>query len=338
MIKIFNTNELKVPAYYKSNLVVSGHVAEINFSSVLNHNVPIRKIDKNNYMYIKDTTNHAKGEILEYNHSSNRKENYKGILKAIHECSRLINCNFFGKPNELFITLTYEENMQNPKKLYNDLKNFIRNLRKYCKNQELLYIMTVEPQGRGAWHAHILLKNLSWTSSDQWRLENEFVAKKFWSGKGYVDVQALKNKNAIGNYITTYLTNLENGKKYSRLELYPVGINLYRYSRNCQKPNVIKNKNLSEVSEELKKQWNVEKIPYPTYINTSILSNEEDNFDIVSYKIIINLDYVKPKDRGKAFCVDDYVGEPITKDDIKRLKVIKDVKDRLGSDKFHCFA
>lgn len=149
MINLGKIAEVKVPSYYRPKLTITGNSAELQFCSSFNHRNVIRRINKNQYIYLLDTDEHTKGEVCEYQqYAKTRKDNYKTILRAIKKLRDLINSNFYGEKNELFVTLTYKENMRNPKKLYNDLKNFIRNLKKYHKNQELLYILVVEPQER----------------------------------------------------------------------------------------------------------------------------------------------------------------------------------------------
>lgn len=321
MEKFYNTSKVSVEKYFKPYITVSGHQAEIVFSPTHNHDVSIKKLNNYEYMYLKNTKNHEKGEIAEYNRTENRKENMKGIYGSIKKCADLINCNFFGESNELFLTFTYTENMQDTKQLYTDLKVAVKNLRRHLKGQDLLYILTVEPQGRGAWHAHILLKNLSWTSQQQWYLDNTWVRNKIWGNKGWVHVEKLENKNNVGKYITTYLTDLKDGKKYSRLELYPNKLNLYRCSRNCKKPKKIKDKAFPEAIEELKKIWKVDKLPFPTWTNTCIFNDEESDYDIQISKIILNLDYTKPEDIGKEFLLEDYIGDPIKADNPEIIKI-----------------
>ena len=63
----------------------------------------------------------------------------------------MINNNFTGKPNELFVTLTYAKNMTDTKRLYTDMNKFIKRLKyKYKESSDIDYLAVVEPQGRGA--------------------------------------------------------------------------------------------------------------------------------------------------------------------------------------------
>lgn len=303
MINIGKINEVKVPSYYKPKMTITGNSAELQFCTAFFHKNVIKRINKNQYMYLYNTVDHIRGEICDYQkHAKTRKDNYKSILRAVKKCKDLINANFFAEKNELFITLTYKENMRNPKKMYNDLKNFIRNIKKYFKNQELLYILVVEPQGRGAWHAHILMKNLSWTDKkNQWYIPKTKI-EELWARKGFVKVEKIETIDDLGTYLSSYLTNLEKGKKNSRLNLYPNGINIYRYSRNCKKPTVIKNETFLNALNYLKNHWDIEALPKPIYSYTTFLATD-DGYEIAVAKIKIH----KLKNKNKVLRLDDYI-------------------------------
>lgn len=297
------TNEVKVPIFYKPVLTIAGNSAELKFCSNFNHKQIIKKINKNEYMYLEDSKSHFKGEICEFqNHAKSRKENYKNILRSVKKCRDLINSNFFAEKNELFITLTYAENMKDVKKLYNDLKNFIRNFKDKIKNQKLLYILVIEPQARGAWHAHILFKNLSWTDKKiQWFVSKKEI-EKMWNFKGFVKVEKVDNIDDLGSYLSSYLTNLENGKKYSRLHLYPKGINIFRYSRNCKKPKIIKDKKFLVALKFLRKYWNLEFLPKPTFSSSVILKTDND-FEINISKI----NFHKKRNINEKLKINDFI-------------------------------
>lgn len=296
------TEDVKVPKYYKPKLTITGNIAEFKFCSTFRHKISTKKINKNEYVYIENTNKHEKGEICEYKLNKSRKENINSVLKSIKKCKNLINSNFFGEKNELFMTLTYAKNMQDTKKLYEDVKRFLKKLKKYLKNQEILYIYVAEPQERGAWHAHILLKNLSWTNKEvQWYIPKIDI-EKMWAFKGFVKVLKIDTIDDIGAYLTTYLTNLKNGKKNSRLHLYPSGFNIFRYSRNCQKPTIIKNDVFVKAYRFLKNKWNLDIIPAPTITNTKTFSTE-DGFEITIAKIIIN----KKRNTNTKFEIEDYI-------------------------------
>lgn len=210
------------------------------------------KLNKNEYM-LRDT-----GEIKEYVKSENRSKNIAGLKKTFKKIRDLINNNFVGAPNELHITLTYAENMQDPKKLYKDFDKFIKRF-KYHFKHDIDYICVVEPQGRGAWHCHLLIR---FNDLDRIYIPNENIAK-IWNN-GFTHTDSLEGIDNIGAYLSAYLGDIEmteetvkdmamNGgrievkevevegikKKYikgGRLHHYPPGMNIYRKSKGIKFP------------------------------------------------------------------------------------------------------
>ena len=61
----------------------------------------------------------------------------------------IINTNVVNTNNGLWVTLTYKENMQDTKKLYDDYRKFNMRFQRYLKNNNLPkceYIVCAEPQ------------------------------------------------------------------------------------------------------------------------------------------------------------------------------------------------
>jgi len=179
-----------------------------------------RKVSKNKWVNIET------GEfIIKESVKSNKSMNIKSVKQTVKKIRQLINANFYGMTDdEYFITLTYKENMTDSKKLYKDFDKFIKKL-KY-DNKDLLYIGVVEPQGRGAWHIHLLLKKVKF-------IDNDYISDKWNHGFTYTTI--LNRINNVGAYLSAYLTNTKD-KKGARLYLYPQNLKIYRYSRNCKKP------------------------------------------------------------------------------------------------------
>lgn len=213
----------------------------------------IRKLNKNEYMIV-DT-----GEIRQYVKSENRGQNIEGLKKTFKKIRDLINNNFVGAANELHITLTYAENMQDYKQLYKDFDKFIKRF-KYRFKYDIDYISVVEPQGRGAWHCHLLVR---FNGLDKIYIPNDEICS-LW-GHGFTKTRSLENIDNIGAYLSAYLGDVEvteetirdmyqNGykqieikevevegliKKYikgGRLHYYPPGINIYRKSKGIKFP------------------------------------------------------------------------------------------------------
>ena len=175
------------------------------------------------------------GEIIKCKKSETRNDNVVSLKRTITKLRDLINCNFFGADNELFITLTYKENMKDYKKLYKDFDVFYKKLKYRFKDTEFCYISTIEPQQRGAWHVHLLLKALN---KDCLYIDNSVIAE-LW-GNGFCKTKRIDNVDNVGAYLSAYLTDIIDDKKGkrkgARLHLYPAGINIYRHSRNCKRP------------------------------------------------------------------------------------------------------
>jgi hypothetical protein len=259
-----NQEVKEIPSQKKVKFTNMGNIKEIMYIEKLNASgFPIKKISKNEYMLL-DT-----GEIKEYlNHAENRSQNVNALRKTFKKIRQLINTNFTGAKNELAFTITYAENMTDSKVLYIDFKNFIKRL-KY-KYPNIDYMSVVEPQGRGAWHCHVLLR---FNDLKKIYIANNEIAE-MW-GHGFVTIKAInKNVDNLGAYLSAYLGNVEfdiddkesikmlidegvikfgnsinikeievDGKKKKfikggRLFMYPTGMNIYRCSRGIKQPEI----------------------------------------------------------------------------------------------------
>lgn len=230
----------------------TGSIVEVQYMEKMNHAATIRKLNADEYVEL------STGEIKQYQHIENRSQSYKSLRATFKKLRYLINNNFSGRKNELFITLTYEENMQDTKRLYEDMKNFMKRLKYQFKNSTTVdYLSVVEPQQRGAWHVHLLLK-----FND---LSSVFIPsndlEETW-GHGFVKIKRVDGVDNIGAYLTAYLADLEltpetmavafqtghdvvekevDGQKKAfikggRLHMYPPGMNLFRKSKGIVYP------------------------------------------------------------------------------------------------------
>jgi hypothetical protein len=236
------------------------HIVEVvSIQSATNGLNKIQKLSKTHYV-LKDT-----GEIKEYKLSKNRGQNIAGLKKSFRRIRDLINNNFTGHGSEIHVTLTYAENMTDPKRLYSDFEKFWKRYKyKYGKNCD--YISVVEPQGRGAWHCHVLIRH---NDVDKLYIPSDEMAR-LW-GHGFIKIRSLKGVDNIGAYLSAYLGDVElteetlrsalgrsgtlekieikevevngNKKRYikgGRLHLYPPGMNIYRKSKGIVYPEVEK--------------------------------------------------------------------------------------------------
>lgn len=207
----------------------------------------IKKLTKDTYLDL------STGEVKEFKHGENRKDNARALHETFKRLRSIINANTEHPECCRWITLTYAENMTDEKRLYKDFEKFNKRFQYWNskENREKAeYIAVVEPQGRGAWHIHLLY---IWEKSAPY-VENKKLAD-LW-GHGFVTVKALdKNCDNVGAYLTAYLADIPveeaegicgeikevNGKKFlkgGRLTMYPVGMNLYRTSKGIKRASV----------------------------------------------------------------------------------------------------
>lgn len=239
-------------------LEIAGNVLDLRQSTRSVGKSNVQWIDADHYIDLKT------GEIKEAEHSVTRgdKMSVHQLRRSFREMRGIINSNFMGKngkQNESLITLTYHENMTDPLRLYCDLEKFIKKLKYHVG--KIKYVTAVEPQGRGAWHAHILCKQL-----EPGALIDKKLINQLWEHGIIVDVETLEEVDNVGAYLTAYLSNTPdqeeaNGKavgkavkKGNRLHMYPRGMHVYRASRNCQKPVKIK---IAPISDEMRAIYTV---------------------------------------------------------------------------------
>lgn len=266
-------------------VIVTGmnHIVEVQHMRKMNRQAHIKKLDKHRYVDL------GTGEIKEFKHIENRSQSYNSLRQTFKKLRYLINANFEGKQNELHVILTYAENMTDTKRLYNDFDKFMKRLRyKYRNESSIDYISVVEPQGRGAWHCHVLMR---FNDLKSIYIKNKDLAD-LW-GHGFVQVKSLKDVDNIGAYLSAYLTDIELNdsniiaaaknkmeiktvavegvsKKYikgGRLHLYPSGMNLYRKSKGIKFPDRqrMKHKNVKKIVGSAK----------PHYEKTYIVENDD---------------------------------------------------------------
>ena len=245
-----------------------GNITDLTVSERVNRDPVCRKLTKDFYYLI--TT----GEVREYTHIQNRSQSGDSLRKTFRHIRELINTNMTDCACVRWVTLTYRENMTDPKRLYRDFEKFWKRLLYYCNKQgwdKPEYISVIEPQGRGAWHVHALFI---------WETRAPFIPNatlaELWR-HGFVNIRQPKNCDNLGAYFSGYLADMPeeelmmlgdreqtearamaaaggnteavekldaDGKskkvlKGARMALYPPGINIYRHSRGIKKPTVI---------------------------------------------------------------------------------------------------
>lgn len=237
-----------------------GNITEIQYMEKRNNKQTIQMLKGGEQFVICST-----GEVMDCRKGETRADNKKGLYKTFANARAIINANITDVSKVRWCTLTYAENMTDPKRLYSDFHNFTKRLYRHCESKGLgkpEYIVMMEPQGRGAWHAHLLL---IWQDRKAPFISNATL-RELW-GQGFVKIKKLDNCDNVGAYLTAYLGDMElseisqkgvecvnlkgvkeveieeNGKKFkksivkgARLDLYPANFNMLRYSKGCVKP------------------------------------------------------------------------------------------------------
>lgn len=235
--------------FHYNRIEQQGDVVVITQMTNVNRKCRAVKVSKDSYM---DTET---GEVHEYrNRSENRTQNRSALRKTFQRIRGLINANApSGTSHKVkFITLTYAENMTDPKRLYRDFSSFWKRFLYWHEKQghdRPEYLLVVEPQERGAWHGHLLLfypKRAPFIPFE--------VLEERW-GHGFVFITDTSEVRNLSAYLSAYLTDIpvdaEEGEEWDfvddngvpkkilkggRLHLYPTGMNIYRCSRGLKKP------------------------------------------------------------------------------------------------------
>lgn len=243
-------------------------IIELQYMEKRNNECPIKVLNGNQYL-IKNT-----GEICDFDKTgTNRTNSYKSLYRTFKRLRYLINNNFLGCKNELFVTLTYggkDRPLISPegaKRFYMDFQIYIKALRR--KYGHIEFINVAEPHEDGHLHAHVLLKFVDY--SDIF-IKNDDMQNVYWK-HGFTKTSNLVGVTNIGAYLSAYLSDVEvsdsvfddcvkngekivikeiNGKKFvkgGRLKYYPKKFRIYRRSKGILDPEVI-----SGVSRYIKKK------------------------------------------------------------------------------------
>lgn len=236
-----------------------GNMIEVRHSVYGPPEITIEKLDADEYVDLRT------GEIKAFEHTASRAENTASVAQSLRNLRDIINTNLTAPETALWVTLTYKENMRDTQKLYEDFHAFVKRLRRYLQKHghpPVEYIAAAEPQGRGAWHLHVLLLFPEKAPF----IPNTHMAK-LW-GHGHTKTKGLQGVDNPGLYLTAYLGDMElteaatsgtqrgrlaevetvdqQGRKQkkaiikgARLHLYPPGFNLYRCSRGVKRPQVL---------------------------------------------------------------------------------------------------
>ena len=249
-------NDIKPMDWEAVRVKFTGHVTEFMWVEHLNRMCHVRKLDADHYMLLDGD---CAGEVKEYDHGECRTDNRAYLRRTLAYVRDLINCNVIRPERNKWVTLTYRGLVRDTKKLYSDFKNWIQLVRYHYPGME--YVAVAEPQGRGAWHMHVLMV---WPGPAPYIPQKDMRAWWEKQGGGSVYVKAVDSGgDNLGAYLSAYLgdaeikpgeklpdgavvkeVTTEDGKtkryvKGSRLKYYPAGMQIVRASRGVLKPNTV---------------------------------------------------------------------------------------------------
>lgn len=274
-----------------------GHITELMYSDSYSSKCNILKLDNDHYI---DLTT---GETKDFVHIENRSQDLKSVKQSLGRLRDYLNTNVTDVSRCRWVTLTYADNMTDSKRLYEDFKKFNMRMRYHVGNYD--YIVAMEPQGRGAWHCHVVM-----IFNDKAPYISNDLMAKIW-GHGFVTVKKLDDVDNVGAYLTAYLGDMswedaekldhaeqmklnglhvkeiecdDSGQvktkrfiKGARLHMYPPKFNIYRCSKGIKKPIV-----LYAPEEIAQKKVSAATL---TFEKTILLSDQENDFEkTISYR------------------------------------------------------
>ena len=136
---------------------------------------------------------------------------------------RLISANFENKPWARHITLTFKNDVFDPLIITADFYAFWR---RFKRRFACDYLMIPEPNERGAWHVHLLLKTKSYSPL----FLSHSGLQALW-GQGHIFLSPVNV-----DLLVWYFNPFFNKKKGKRLAFYPLAHRVFRKSRGIRTP------------------------------------------------------------------------------------------------------
>lgn len=218
------------------------------------------------------------GELKNYEKNVIKPE--KSVKRSMRQLEKILQNNFSGEDDEYFITFTTEEETKDINVIKSYFKSFLKQFKRYYRNQ-IKYAYVLEMQYmRESWHIHMIVKGIR-------RLSNKFVEKIWQRGitrttkitDKYTDFEideekAMNDPNGFSGKQSSYGIDrvINYITKYSSKEELPTGARAYSISRNLEKPERHKT-TYAEIKKELDNEGYTMQDEYTSIIR----SNETDN-------------------------------------------------------------
>lgn len=253
-IKIEEGENFNIPNNAEVTVIDLGNKIEIKNSLKKQTNLRFyKKISENECI---DTRT---GEIIKY--TREEFQDFKAINNKMKKLQQLIELNFFGEPNELFITLTCRNPVIELEIIKKYKNQFIKKLKYKYSEHEFSYIYKFEQEevlgteDIYCWHCHILLKSLN---HKKLFISNEEICK-IW-GKGFTKTERVynigdKRMNKRKMNIAGYISKTSQLYRIKKKEI------VFGASRNIKRPITYKT-NYNSAKEKTKNNYLAEEKTY----------------------------------------------------------------------------
>lgn len=231
-----------MPKLYQTKVIVSGHVVEVyryqeprarGLKSKPGAKLPTPR------QYIDMET----GEILSPEEVKLRNRQ-KNVQAQRNKVRRLALANFTR--HDKFLTLTFQENIQDIEKANKCFKQFIQNMNRELARRDmpkLEYLAVIEFQKRGAIHYHMLCKLPYFRVEiirDCWRRAIKVTGKT-----GNIDLKDIRHVDNVGAYIVKYMSK-------DMVDMRLAGKKAFWCSRGLKRPREYIGEDAERIIKELK--------------------------------------------------------------------------------------
>lgn len=260
----------------------------------------IRNLPDNKYVDLET------GVIKERKKNETRVQSISNLNKSLSDLRRLIIANFTDCDG-LFITLAYDDYMEDYSVAQKDYNRFYNKFKYYCKSklniEKLLFIKVVEPKASGSWHFHILVKS---ENGSKIKISEDRL-RKMWGQKS-VSVKPIDNAKGLAYYLGNLTVNYKNNfsededydildilakDTYDRRKYYKSGMRLFSSSAGLKRPAVTR----MTKAEAMNKVADYEKV----YENVKEIRIGEKNDKLVN--VITYETYEKKGEHRKAISI-----------------------------------
>ena len=191
----------------------------------------------------------------------------RSLARAKKQLRRLINANAGQYGREFttkFLTLTFKENITDPKEANYLFTKFIKRLNYKLfntKKANLKYTTVIEFQKRGAIHYHTIVYNMPYLKANE--------ISNIWEN-GFIKINKIDDVDNIGAYVGEYLGQAEKGQGKNIEDDRLRGLKTHFSSRGLFKPVEITDK---KIVEQVATALLNEKISYSATFENEHLGN-----------------------------------------------------------------